>query len=92
MDDANDVLEMCEVCTLHEKFTAALPEKQFSRLSCYNVVEATFVQPFTSLRKWGLACNILLASRIFFISGERSEREREICLDTVASFLCHEGM
>ena len=33
----------------------------------------------------------MLASRIFFISGERSERERKICLDTVASFL-YQGM
>ena len=47
--------------------------------------DATLVQPFSSLRKWGLACNILLASHIFFISGERSERERKICL-TLASF------
>ena len=53
-----------------------------TRTALYEMVEATFVQPFTSLRKWGLACNILLASRVFFISGERSERERKICLDT----------
>ena len=40
---------------------------------------------------FGLACD--LASQPYvLISGGRSERERKLCLDTVASFPCHEGM